>query len=451
MPEPTWSGSKKKVTKEEFNTKYRKITATDHGDGSAVDAGIYRTADIINGVIPAYTAELPEYVTLGDETESISEPGLYQVTVTPKNGNFTGSLAAVINMVGDKKLLLSEAKVKLTTKKFTWTGSPIIPAKDSYSLILNGQTLTEGTDYSVSVENNVEPGKASIIFTAIDGNVKGYAGSKTANFNIVKGRELKQGDGFSFTCPEAVPYAKGGAKPVVVVKDGDEELILGTDYTVSYSKNTKVTESATAVATVKGKGKYKGGVKLYFAVTKQDTASLSANIVVADKTESKKGYQKPSISIMDTDGKKLKAGTDYAIDAESYVVTDPFGTVRTGKEAQPGDTITVTLLGKGRNYEGSIAVSYRYIKASQQLGKVKAMKLASKSFTGREVTLGRKDLSNILYTGSNKNPVYLEPGKDFIVESYENNIKTGTAKVTLRGVGDWGGTKTLSFKITPKK
>ncbi len=212
-----------------------------------------------------------------------------------------------------------------------------------------------------------------------------------------------------------------------------------------------MTESATAVATVKGKGKYKGSVKLYFAVTKQDIASLSANIVVADKTESKKGYQKPSISITDTDGKKLKAGTDYAIDAESYVVTDPFGTVRTGKEAQPGDTITVTLLGKGKNYGGSIAVSYRYIKASQQLGKVKALKLAAKSFTGREVLLGRKDLSNILYTGSKKNPVYLEPGKDFIVESCEKNVKTGTAKVTLRGVGDWGGTKTLSFKITPKK
>lgn len=112
------------------------------------------------------------------------------------------------------------------------------------------------------------------------------------------------------------------------------------------------------------------------------------------------------------DGKKLKAGTDYAIDAESYVVTDPFGMVRTPAsagsaalaEAQPGDTITVTLLGKGKNYEGS-----------------------------------------------KKTPVYLEPGRDFIVESYEKNTKTGTAKVTLKGIGNWGGTKTLSFRIKPKK
>ncbi len=352
---------------------------------------------------------------------------------------------------GGSRQLRADTKVKLGTKKYTWTGSPIIPAKDSYSLILNGQTLTEGTDYSVSFEDNVEPGKATIIFTAIDDNEKGYAGSKTANFNIVKGRELKADDGFSFECSAAAPYAKGGAKPAVIVRDGEEELINGVDYVVTYSKNTKVTESATAVAIVKGKGKYKGSVKLYFAVTKQDIASLSGNIIVTDKSESKKGYRKPSIRIMDVNGKKLKSGTDYEIDAQSYVVTDPFGNVRKQDEAKSGDTVTVTILGKGKNYEGSINVSYRYIKASQQLGRVKAMKLASKSFNGREITLGRKDLCNILYTGSNKNPVYLEPGKDFIVESYENNTKTGTAKVTLRGVGDWGGTKTLSFKITPKK
>ena len=63
------------------------------------------------------------------------------------------------------------------------------------------------------------------------------------------------------------------------------------------------------------------------------------------------------------------------------------------------DTITVTLLGKGKNYEGSILVSYRYIKASQQLGKVKALKLAAKSFTGREVLLGR---ANMLAAGYQK-------------------------------------------------
>ncbi|MCR4764359.1 MAG: hypothetical protein K5696_12605 [Lachnospiraceae bacterium] len=52
---------------------------------------------------------------------------------------------------------------------------------------------------------------------------------------------------------------------------------------------------------------------------------------------------------------------------------------------------------------------------------------------------------------SKSNPTYLTPGKDFVVESYTKNIKTGTAKVTLKGIGDWGGTKTVNFKITPKK
>ena len=43
----------------------------------------------------------------------------------------------------------------------------------------------------------------------------------------------------------------------------------------------------------------------------------------------------------------------------------------------------------------------------------------------------------------------LEYGKDFeIVEgSYRNNLKKGTASVTLRGLGEYGGTKTIKFKI----
>lgn len=35
--------------------------------------------------------------------------------------------------------------------------------------------------------------------------------------------------------------------------------------------------------------------------------------------------------------------------------------------------------------------------------------------------------------------------------SYVKNINKGTAKVTLRGVGEYGGIKTLSFKILPKE
>jgi hypothetical protein len=45
-------------------------------------------------------------------------------------------------------------------------------------------------------------------------------------------------------------------------------------------------------------------------------------------------------------------------------------------------------------------------------------------------------------------------GKDeyeIISNSYENNTKVGTASVTIKGVGNYGGTKTIKFKISAAK
>lgn len=44
----------------------------------------------------------------------------------------------------------------------------------------------------------------------------------------------------------------------------------------------------------------------------------------------------------------------------------------------------------------------------------------------------------------------LEQGKDFTV-SYQNNVKVGAATLIITGIGDYTGTKTLTFNILPKK
>ena len=58
-----------------------------------------------------------------------------------------------------------------------------------------------------------------------------------------------------------------------------------------------------------------------------------------------------------------------------------------------------------------------------------------------------KDLRTLLFTGEKNNSEYLAPGTDFEVAAYSNNLNTGTARVTLRGLGKYGGTKTITFKI----
>ena len=111
----------------------------------------------------------------------------------------------------------------------------------------------------------------------------------------------------------------------------------------------------------------------------------------------------------------------------------------------------MSIDGKGK-YTGSTKISYRYIKASQQLSTTKAMKgITAQTYTGKAIKLKNSDLTDVLYVGNKKTPTYLVPGTDFEVVSYTNNIKAGTAKVTLKGKGSYGGSKTLTFKIKQKK
>lgn len=379
----------------------------------------------------------------GNIVSGVKEPGRYTVTVKSKdkNKNVTGQTTAVITVTADKKQLLSRAKVTLKQNKYVYAAADIVPAPGSYSLTLDGAELKEGVDYKVSIRNNRQPGKAKLVFSAIEGNAKGYAGTKLAVFKIVKGRELlKQDDkdnAFTYTYKDSVPYLKEGAEPRVTVRDGTAILKQGRDYSLSYSKNKAVTDGKTAVVTVKGKGLYKGRVELGFGITAQDIEALISRISVDDKAESKKGYKDPAVEISDLNGYILDKDKDYEL-LNDYTGPDADGTV------------TVTLKGKG-NYTGSTKISYRYIAADKMLKKVKAGKIGDKTYTGKKIKLTDADLAKALYTGSKGSPQYLVPGKDFKVVVYYNNKMTGTAEVVVRGIGSYGGIRTLKFKIKPAR
>ena len=53
-----------------------------------------------------------------------------------------------------------------------------------------------------------------------------------------------------------------------------------------------------------------------------------------------------------------------------------------------------------------------------------------------------------IYADRNKT-MKLTEGEDYIL-SYDINRKAGTGKVTVTGIGYYGGSKTLTFTIVPK-
>ena len=118
----------------------------------------------------------------------------------------------------------------------------------------------------------------------------------------------------------------------------------------------------------------------------------------------------------------------------------------------PADTsIRVTVQGAG-NYAGSketppeISAVYRIVSADIAKAKVK---VAAKNYQdGRPVTLTADDLTVTINGAAEP----LVCGKDYIIkeESYVNHTKKGKAKVTLQGIGNYGGEKTITYTIGAK-
>ena len=100
-------------------------------------------------------------------------------------------------------------------------------------------------------------------------------------------------------------------------------------------------------------------------------------------------------------------------------------------------TATVTITGKG-NYSGSKSITFAIV---------------SKSISGVTVS----SIVNQIYSGSAITPtvtvkdggITLVNGADYTV-NYSNNVKVGTATVTITGKGNYSGSKSVAFAIVSK-
>ncbi|MDE6606339.1 MAG: hypothetical protein K2K54_01080, partial [Lachnospiraceae bacterium] len=162
------------------------------------------------------------------------------------------------------------------------------------------------------------------------------------------------------------------------------------------------------------------------------------SIMAPDMEENTKAGKYMSVPVLtDSNGKKLKAGTDYE---KTYVYTDENGNVLEKTDNPAKDSVlTVTVTGKG-NYKGSTSTSFRILTKGMNISKASAKVDTKVYYTGEEIELTEKDftvkIGGITLTEN-----------DFEIIGYSNNIKKGTAKVTIRGKGKYGGTKQVSFKI----
>ena len=150
--------------------------------------------------------------------------------------------------------------------------------------------LTEGRDFRVSYENNIEPGLAKVKVTGIGK----YEGSTIKTFVIYRNiRTMEvQLSNTSYT------YDGTEKEPKVSI----EGLTEGKDFSVSYKNNINV---GTATATIKGIAPYyTGTITKTFTITKQDIETSDLNL----QAQNIDSINNQSLSIKD-----LKEGQDYTV------------------------------------------------------------------------------------------------------------------------------------------
>ena len=171
-------------------------------------------------------------------------------TITYKNnmeiGTATVMISGIGNYIGDAEEktfrivteMISKAKVTKVSP-VTYDGSLQTPKVTVYLKNI-GDPLKEGTDYIIeypeSSNKNAGTGKFYIVGCGI------YGGRKAVTYKINKCKLDSENTDFELDTVEPLVYTGGKIKAAVTLKYKEMLLKEGTDYTLSYSKNTNVTD-----------------------------------------------------------------------------------------------------------------------------------------------------------------------------------------------------------------
>ena len=389
----------------------------------------------------------------GNDYSSTTPPtkvGEYTATITGI-GSYSGATATKsfdINAVES-----GDVDASLSPESFIYNEANQVPVEIvKYSSTNNTIMLVSGTDYDVSYKkasgddiaktNIIEVGDYKAIIT-LKGN---YSGTISLEFSILE----KDINSLSISITNnSKEYNNESQEIELVVKDSKgNELVEGTDYTLTYYKDAALTTLTNSEdgATAEGKapsnsGKYYvkiSGLGDYsevesnssFTILRKSIDDLTINDI--DNQLYDGTAKEPNVTIKD--GTVNVSSNDYTL---SYSNNTEIG----------NDTASITITMKdSSNYKGSKTVYFSIVVNPDE-----------------ETTIELKDkngdaISDNTYTydATEKKPVVvvkrddrvLEEGKDYTV-SYQNNTNAGTATATATLKGDYTGTVSKTFKINP--
>ena len=329
--------------------------------------------DVAISVKDNFTVTYGENVAMGEGT----------ITLTPKNGNFTGTKTITFKITGqmlkngDFKFYDANG-LKIDNLSHTYDGTAYTPAKTVFDTADTkvkkydtqteeaAGTLTEGTDYEIKYVDNTYGKKSSdgkqygVVLAIAKGTYGGNYSNGTVGVtegvytdaegnkieNVIYAERFEIG---TLTVKDTnVSVANGvyagglPVKPVVVVNVGGKTLVEGTDYDLKYNANddrTKVTTTKSLTVKIVPKNGYRLATKTtigWGGITTKDVEIVCPwgidkfNLANADVT-------------VDGDKVTVKCGR-VDVETSEYTVEQKDGKV------------TVTAKKDSKNYTGSKTV-----------------------------------------------------------------------------------------------
>ena len=403
---------------------------------------------------------------------SVTNPQKATVTATGK-GNYTGTLTGDFTIQPSTGGDLTGATITVTEKNIVYDGKE---KKPKARVVLNGVTVPESS-YTLKYSNNVKAGTATIVAAAKSGDER-YSKTAKGTFTIAQADistadfTFADSDNKSNTSPQ-YSYTGADIKPEPGIKVDSLTLTKNTDFTYSYSNNKAI--GTQAAVTVTGKGNFTGTASMNFEITQGDITKATVTATPSSTFTYNGQRQYPSYVMVSIDGHQLTQGVDYdispfptdAVNAGTYRYTitgknnfkGTGTTTATGTTSGTGSTSTSTNTNT-TSTNGTTSSDNAIVSTDKAAGTITAQYTIQAKDVSKASDISVPKISNKTYNGKAQKPAVtvvdntrgavLTEGTDY-TRTDASNTTPGTATVTLTFSGNYTGTKTLSYKIVPKK
>ena len=329
---------------------------------------------------------------------------------------------------------------------FAYTGDPIVP--ETITVKLGSSTLTETTDYSLLIENNTNPGKATIIATGVGK----YTGSATGEFTIDKAEATLK---YSKETAEVTLQAEFEAPTLTVTPEGLEGITYSSSNTsaATIAEDGKVTivgaGETTITAAFAGDEHYKEAEASYVLTVNKIATELKYSKETAEATLGAE-FEAPIL----TKSPETLEGVEFTSSNEAAATVDK-------------NTGAVTLVGVGETtikaafagsdtYEASEAsyvLTVSKAKAELKFSKETATATMNAEFEAPTLTKTPEDLQGVEFTSSNEAAATVDKntGAVTLVGAGETTIKAAFAGSTVYEAAEASYVLTVSKAKTELK